>query len=46
MVASLYPILGSKVCLMSSCRNLAAGVKSARERCDPSVNGGQNRVAT
>jgi hypothetical protein len=39
VVASLYPICGSKVYLISSYRNLAVVVKSAGECLEPSVKG-------
>jgi hypothetical protein len=46
VVASLYPILGRRVRLISSNKYLAAVVKSAGERHDPSEKGGRNRAAT
>jgi hypothetical protein len=46
VVASLYPILGRRVRLISSNKYLAAVVKSAGERRDPSEKGGRNIVTT
>jgi hypothetical protein len=44
--ASLYPIRGRSVRLISWYKNFAAVVKSAGERRDPSEKGGRNRAAT
>jgi hypothetical protein len=42
----LYPIHGSKVCLIGSYKNLVDVVKSVGERLEPSVNGGLKSAET
>jgi hypothetical protein len=46
VVASLYPIHGSRVHLISSYKNFVAEVKSTGERSEPSLKGGLKSATT